>query len=280
MLACPWAAVGLCTIWKCQLSVMQPKKTDISKEVQDVNTVFYVLLNPLDSGRDLEGLSVLALSGSSRKQAAKWGDEWGLMWEITFQPFKELLVAGTMFWCVVLLFFMRSYFSQVVKYFNILCHEFEMLKNPKSFFISRDSYWIFCRFRPLGCPNLPLLTVLASYAAGLKTLMFADNVGALLSANAAICPMLIILLSSSRVHTYKAPQQTHTHTQLNTGNALGFFFNDKKKTPEFLNECAKESSKVQSNVLTFKLNKPLRKPQENCNHKIIIAPIHLKKKKA
>lgn len=65
----------------------------------------------------------------------------------------------------------------------------------------------------LSCYNLLQRTVLARYVAGLKTLMFADNLSPLLSANAAICPVLIILLSS-RVHT-RTDTNSHPHKPVN-----------------------------------------------------------------
>lgn len=70
-----------------------------------------------------------------------------------------------------------------------------------------------------GCPATTCCsrTELARHSAGPKTLMFADNLSALLSANAAICPMLIILLSS-RAHTHK-PTHRRTHKPANTRTA-------------------------------------------------------------
>lgn len=83
-------------------------------------------------------------------------------------------------------------------------------------------------------------------SAGLKTLMFADNLSSLLSANAAIWPVLIILLSS-RVHTHMQTQ--NTHPKRNTRYLKDFFKAHKTgQQTKSLNVCS-TVSKFMSKVL-------------------------------
>lgn len=62
-----------------------------------------------------------------------------------------------------------------------------------------------------GSPVFIGTNVWMPLSAGLKTLMFADDLLPLLSADAAIYAMLIILLHSRITHTH-----THAHTQTHT----------------------------------------------------------------
>lgn len=116
-------------------------------------------------------------------------------------------------------------------YFYILQLGYETLNILNPFF--HNLWWLLniLQVQAFGlcCPDLLQLTVLACYSAGLKTLMVADNLSALPSANAAIRLMLLSCYPAVvRTRTNK-----HTHIcehakRFNTWNVLGVcFFNDK-----------------------------------------------------